>query len=232
MNNILYKDDSCLVVNKLKGEAVEGSKEGIVNLPLELKKELNIDFIEAVNRLDVPITGCALFALNASSLEFLNASFADNSGKDASKRSAQKIVKKYWAITEKPANYPPEKGRLVHWIETNTRTNKSFAYNEEGKNRKKSTLGYCIKGKGTNYLFIEIELHSGRHHQIRAQLAVIGLHIKGDLKYGAKRSEKDGGIRLHARFLSFPDPLNKNEQISVTANPPQIDNLWEAFMNA
>jgi Pseudouridylate synthases, 23S RNA-specific len=92
-------------------------------------------------------------------------------------------------------------------------------------------LRYRITGEGENYLFLEIELLSGRHHQIRAQLAKEGLHIKGDLKYGAKRSEKGGGIRLHARSLSFPDPLKKDGRIRVTANPPEPDNLWQSMMN-
>jgi len=228
MNNIIFQNDDCLVVNKLKGEAVEGAKEGIVNLPLELKRNFNFNFIEAVNRLDVPVTGCALFALNENALEFLNAAFAGSFAVKA--RNNMNIEKRYWAITEKPKNPLPESGEAVHWIETNTRTNKSFAYDKETKDRKKAALKYRITGEGTNYLFMEIELLSGRHHQIRAQLAAIGFHIKGDLKYGAKRSEKTGGIRLHARSLSFPNPQKKDERIEVTADPPEIDNLWSQFI--
>jgi len=227
MNNIIFQNDDCLVVNKLKGEAVEGAKDGIVNLPLELKRNLNLNFIEAVNRLDVPVTGCALFALNSQALEFLNAAFAGSSAAKDSNNIA--IEKYYWAITEKPKNPLPESGEAVHWIETNSRTNKSFAYDKEAKDRKKAVLKYRITGEGTNYLFMEIELLSGRHHQIRAQLAAIGFHIKGDLKYGAKRSEKTGGIRLHARSLSFPNLQKKDEIISVTADPPEMDNLWQFF---
>jgi len=218
----LYQSSACLVVNKLKGEAVEGAKDGICDLKRLLKENLKIGFIEAVNRLDVPVTGCALFALDSNSLEYLNRCFAsvDN----------QKIEKYYWAIIEKPKDKIHESGELHHWIETDSKTNKSFAYGEKAKQRKKSSLKYRITGEGTNYLFMEIELLSGRHHQIRAQLAACDLHIKGDLKYGAKRSEKEGGIRLHARFLSFPNPLNKEERIKVTSDPPVMDNLWEAFM--
>jgi len=228
LERVLYKNDDCLVVNKLKGEAVEGAKDGIVNLPLELKKNLNLSFIEAVNRLDVPVTGCALFALNEQALEFLNTVFAGSSA--AKDRNNIIIEKRYWAITEKPKNPLPESGEAIHWIETNSRTNKSFAYDKEAKDRKKAALKYRITGEGTNYLFMEIELLSGRHHQIRAQLAAIGFHIKGDLKYGAKRSEKTGGIRLHARSLSFPNPRKKDEIISVTADPPEMDNLWSQFI--
>jgi len=194
-------------------------------LPKELVSVLGArtELIEAVHRLDVPITGCALFALNKSALSFLNAAFT---GKDALPFPVEKL---YWAVVEKPSFSLSESGELVHWIETNTAKNKSFAYNEGGPGRKKAVLRYRITGEGTNYLFIEVQLLSGRHHQIRAQFAAIGLHIKGDLKYGAKRSEKGGGIRLHARSLSFPDPLNSGESIRVTAGPPEPDNLWEAF---
>jgi len=194
-------------------------------LPKELAAALGAktELIEAVHRLDVPITGCALFALSKSALSFLNAAFAE---KDALPCPVEKT---YWAIVEKPSFSLSESGELVHWIETNTAKNKSFAYNEGGPGRKKAVLRYRITGEGTNYLFIEVQLLSGRHHQIRAQFAAAGLHIKGDLKYGAKRSEKGGGIRLHARSLSFPDPLNSGESIRVTADPPEPDNLWEAF---
>jgi len=222
MDRILYKSGACVVVNKIKGEAVEGAKDGILNLPQELKTFLKTDFAEAVHRIDVPVTGCALFALSNASLEFLNAAFAG--------KNNQKIEKHYWAILEKPKNLPPEEGELVHWIETNTRTNKSFAYSEAFAGRKKAVMRYKITGEGVNYLFMDIEILTGRHHQIRAQLAAADLHIKGDLKYGAKRSEKNGGIRLHARSLLFPDPLNKEETIFVTADPPDIDNLWRSFM--
>jgi len=227
-SRMLYQSAACVIVNKLKGEAVEGAGKGMIDLPKELAAVLgaNVQLIEAVNRLDVPVTGCALFALTKPALSFLNSVF---SGDDSSLPSP--IEKIYWAVVEKPSRPLPESGELTHWIETLSGKNKSFAHNEEARGRRKASLRYKVIGEGTNYLFLEIELLSGRHHQIRAQFAAIGLHIKGDLKYGAKRSEKDGGIRLHARSLSFPDPLNKNEKITVTADPPQVDNLWEAFLN-
>lgn len=221
-SRILYQSGDCVVVNKLKGEAVEGAKNGIIDLPRELKKFLNTDFAEAVHRLDVPVTGCALFALNEVSLKYLNNAFAG--------KNKIKTEKLYWAVMEKPSFDLSESGELVHWIETNPKKNKSFAYNEEASGLKKASLRYKKIGEGTNYLFLEIDLLTGRHHQIRAQLAAAGLHIKGDLKYGAKRSEKTGGIRLHARFLSFADPLKPGEKISVTADPPEIDNLWREVM--
>jgi len=201
---------------------MQGAKDGIINLPKELKSFLKTDLVQAVHRLDVPVTGCALFALTKPALVFLYDAF--------SRRSENSVEKHYWAIVEKPEQFPPESGELVHWIETKAGRNKSYAFNEESPDRKKAALHYKIKGEGKNYLFIETELLSGRHHQIRAQLAAIGLHIKGDVKYGARRGEKDGGIRLHARSLTFPNPLNKNEKITVTADPLLRDNLWEDFI--
>ena len=222
-DRILCQNPACLVINKLKGDAAQGGKEGIINLPKELKLFLNADFIQAVHRIDVPVTGCLLFALTKDALAFLNEAFSGE--------GTMPIEKKYWAIVEKPSELPPEK-ELVHWIETNTGKNKSFAYNEDGPGRKKAALRYTVTGEGKNYLFMEVELLSGRHHQIRAQLAAIGLHIKGDVKYGARRSEKEGGIRLHARSLAFPNPLKKTEQIGVTAEPPEMDNLWRDFIQS
>ncbi|MDR2943432.1 MAG: RNA pseudouridine synthase [Treponema sp.] len=225
-SRILYQSTACLVVNKLKGEAVEGAKyDNMADLPKELSIALgaNTEVIEAVHRLDVPVTGCALFALTKSALSFLNAAFAEGS-------ASSSIEKIYWAVIEKPSRPLSESGELVHWIETVSGKNKSYAHNKEGSARKKAVLRYRVAGEGRNYLFVEVQLISGRHHQIRAQFAAEGLHIKGDLKYGAKRSEKDGGIRLHARGLSFPDPLNKSGIIRVTAEPPEMDNLWAGFL--
>jgi 23S rRNA pseudouridine1911/1915/1917 synthase len=223
-SRILFQNAACIVVNKLKGEAVEGASGSMKDLPKELAAVLSeTELIEAVHRLDVPVTGCALFALTKTSLSFLNDVFA---GKLTLPSSVEKI---YWAIVEKPSRPLSEKGELVHWIETVSGKNKSITHNTEGPSRKKAVLRYRITGEGKNYLFVEIELISGRHHQIRAQFAAQGLHIKGDLKYGARRSEKGGGIRLHARSLSFADPLNRSEIIRITADPPEIDNLWRDF---
>jgi len=244
-SRILYQSSACVVVNKLIGEAVEGATGGMTDLRKELSEAVSneelavskeqlakskeklgnsVEVVEAVHRLDVPVTGCALFALNKDALSFLNAAFA---GDCAPPSPIEKI---YWAVIEKPFRPPSESGELIHWIETIPGKNKSIAHNKDGPGRKKASLRYRVIGEGRNYLFVEIQLLSGRHHQIRSQFAVEGLHIKGDLKYGAKRGEKGGGIRLHARVLSFPDPLNRNEIIRVTADPPVTDNLWEAFM--
>jgi len=243
-SRILYQSAACIVVNKLIGEAVEGATGGMADLPKELSVVINSEqitgnseqlaisneqlaksgeVIEAVHRLDVPVTGCALFALTKAALSFLNAAFAGDSALPSP------VEKTYWAVIEKPSRPLPESGEFIHYIETVTGKNKSFAHKKDGPGRKKASLRYRVTGEGRNYLFVEVQLLSGRHHQIRAQFAAEGLHIKGDLKYGAKRSEKGGGIRLHARSLSFPDPLNRSEIIHVTADPPQMDNLWKEF---
>jgi 23S rRNA pseudouridine1911/1915/1917 synthase len=225
-SRILYQSTACVVVNKLKGEAVEGAKyPNMADLPKELSVTLgaNAELIEAVHRLDVPVTGCVLFALTKPALSFLNAAFAEGSA------PLSPVEKIYWAVIEKPSRPLPESGGLIHWIETVSGKNKSYAHNKEAPTRKKAVLRYKLVGEGQNYLFVEVQLLSGRHHQIRAQFAAEGLHIKGDLKYGARRSEKDGGIRLHARALSFPDPLKKSEIIRITAEPPQMDALWREF---
>jgi 23S rRNA pseudouridine1911/1915/1917 synthase len=225
-SRILYQSTACVVVNKLKGEAVEGAK--YVNM-VDLSKELSValgadtELIEAVHRLDVPVTGCVLFALTKPALSFLNKTFTEGS------EPSSTVKKIYWAVIEKPSRPLPESGELVHWIETVSGKNKSYAHNKESPARKKAILRYKLIGEGQNYLFVEARLLSGRHHQIRAQFAAEGLHIKGDLKYGAKRSEKGGGIRLHARELSFPNPLNRRKIICVTAEPPEMDALWREF---
>jgi 23S rRNA pseudouridine1911/1915/1917 synthase len=225
---ILYLSDQCLVVNKLPGEAVEGAAPGMGDLPQLLAEKYGKAgrgrgraFVPtAVNRLDVPVSGCALFARSSRALAFLNAAFSEG-----------RAEKYYWAAIEPPPPSLsfPETGELVHWIETDTKRNKSIAFDKEEPGRKEGILRYRIKGMGKRYMFLEIELVTGRHHQIRAQLAALGLHIKGDLKYGAKRSEKAGGIRLHARSLYFPDPAEEGAFVKVSASPPVRDRLWEDF---
>jgi 23S rRNA pseudouridine1911/1915/1917 synthase len=211
------------------------------------------DFLPAaVHRLDVPVSGCTLFARTPEALAFLNARFRGASdaalGFSAVKPAAASVAKIYWAIVEIPQPgkaqrvlmaEPGEEGEWKHWIKAGTGENKSIAYDEEGPGRKPGLLRYRFVGAGSHYLFLEITLLTGRHHQIRAQLARMGLHIKGDLKYGAKRSERSGGIRLHGYSLSFPDPasvrnsargIDSGELIRVQALPLLRDPLWEAFI--
>jgi len=230
-SRILHCDAACVVVNKIPGEAAEGAGRGMGCLPSLLAAELaapgypasvSPDAPTAVHRLDVPVSGCTLFARQASALRFLNDAF--------SRGLAQK---RYWAIVEPPlgeARFSMETD-IVHWIGFDSRRNKSTAHDEPGPGRKKAVLRCGLVGRGRDYLFMEVDLVTGRHHQIRAQFERLGLRIKGDLKYGARRSEKAGGIRLHARSLSFPD-LAGGQGIAVHADPPVLDGLWQAFLSA
>ena len=233
-SRILYCDAHCVVVNKIAGEALEGAGKGMIDLPKLLAAELPDSSLPAdevlalptaVHRLDVPVTGCAVFARTKTALSFLNDSFRNNIDNT--------IDKRYWAIVELPRDnnvkIPSQFTELIHWIQFDKKKNKSTAHDENGPGRKKAVLRYCIRGRGANYLFLEIELITGRHHQIRAQLERLCLCIKGDLKYGARRSEPGGGIRLHARSVSFPNPENNGKRITVEAAPPLRDNLWLAF---
>jgi len=215
---ILFQNEACLVINKRIGESSESPHQipdGTVPVG---------SILIPVHRIDMPVSGCLILAKTKRALAFLSSVFA-----------SRRVEKRYWAIIEKPASDAPllpESGELIHYIQFNAAKNKSFAYDEDGKDRKKAVMRYRIAGSGTHYLFMEIDLETGRHHQIRAQLAAINLHIKGDLKYGARRSEKAGGIRLHAHSLSFPDPLDPEHPISVQALPHSMDALWTAFLQA
>ncbi|MDR2923732.1 MAG: RNA pseudouridine synthase [Treponema sp.] len=243
---ILYCDGDCVVVNKAAGEAVEGAGKGMIdlpkllaaqmsglNLPPALPEEDALALPTAVHRLDVPVSGCAAFARTGTALRFLNNVFRGGMAE-----------KRYWAIVEPPKDSgacqwieepSSEFVEIVHWIQFDSRKNKSFAHNERGQRRKKAIIRCRLAGRGKDYLFLEIDLVTGRHHQIRAQFEKLGLHIKGDLKYGARRSDRDGGIRLHARLLSFPRAADSGSspagirRITAQADPPIQDNLWQAF---
>jgi len=214
---ILLDGGQWLVVNKRCGEAVEGAAAGMVSLPRFFLEQGEKE-TAAVHRLDVPVSGCVLFARSPRCAAFLSRAFAEG-----------RVEKRYWAVVEAPlpeAASLPEAGELVHWLAR--RGNKSVAYSAPGPGRQEARLRYRVGGWGRNkkYLFLEIELLTGRHHQIRAQLAARGLCVKGDLKYGARRSERGGGIRLHARALTFPTP--EGPAAHVVAPPPAPDALWDA----
>ncbi|GHV89115.1 RNA pseudouridine synthase [Spirochaetia bacterium] len=240
-SRILYQNERYLIVNKIPGEAVEGANTGMIDLPQQLDSLLSrtdasnrtgglllsrhprrSSLPEAVNRLDVPVSGCTLFALSPEAQAAASALFRKGA-----------VEKHYWAIIEAPEGLQTmPSGELVHWIGEDRRHSKSIAFDDEAPGRKKALLRCRIRGRGDRYVFLDIELITGRRHQIRAQLAALGFHIKGDLKYGAKRSEKNGGIRLHARSLRFQDPGPDGALIEVTAPPPLMDPLWEAFIAA
>lgn len=218
---VLYEDNHIIVVNKNSGEIVQGDKTGDVPLSDIVKswikdkynKPGNV-FLGVVHRLDRPVQGVVVFAKTSKALSRLNDMF----------RTAD-VHKTYWAITK---NRPEEpEGTLTHWLVRNEKQNKSYAYDTEKPNAKKAVLHYKLLAESDNYNLMEINLMTGRHHQIRCQMAHIGCPIKGDLKYGAKRSNIDGSISLLARKIEFVHPVSK-EQITVVAPLPD-DTLWRSF---
>jgi len=217
---ILHEDNHIIVVNKRAGDIVQGDKTG--DKPLsEIVKEYIKDkykkpgevFLGVVHRLDRPTTGIVLFARTSKALTRLNEMFSN--------RETQKT---YWAVVK---NKPPEKeDSLVHFLKRNEKNNTSKAHSNEVPESKKASLDYKIIKTLDNYFVLQIRLHTGRHHQIRAQLTAIGSPIKGDLKYGFDRSNPDGGIHLHARKLVFIHPVSK-EVIEITAPTPK-DAIWNS----
>jgi 23S rRNA pseudouridine1911/1915/1917 synthase len=171
-------------------------------------------FLGLVHRLDQPVTGVVLFAKNPEALRGMNEIF-----------QGRRVKKIYWAVTDAPP--PAEAGTLEHYLSFNPGKNKSYAHSEAGRGGKKAVLRYRLAGKTDRYFLVEIELVTGRHHQIRAQLSAAGCHIKGDLKYGASRSDPGGGIHLHARSLGFVHPIS-GAAVEITAPPPE-DPLWSIF---
>jgi 23S rRNA pseudouridine1911/1915/1917 synthase len=217
---VLYEDNHIIVVNKRAGDIVQGDKTGDKPLSEVVKsylkenhnKEGNV-YLGVVHRLDRPTTGVVMFAKTSKALPRLNKLFAE-----------KKAKKTYWALVK---HQPPRTNdTLVHWLKKNPKNNKSTAYPKEAKGSKKAILHYNITQKLDNFYLLEIDLETGRHHQIRAQLASIGSPIKGDLKYGFDRSNKDASISLHARTLRFMHPVKK-EEISITAPLPR-EPLWNA----
>jgi len=218
---VLYEDNHIIIVNKTVSEIVQGDKTG--DKPLSeivkewLKEKYNKPgnvFCGVTHRLDRPVSGIVIFAKTSKALSRLNEMFKN-----------KEIKKTYWAIVKDTPK--PEKAELRHYLVRNEKQNKSYAYDIEKPNSKLAILSYKVISKSDRYSLLEIDLQTGRHHQIRCQLAKIGSPIKGDLKYGAERSNPDGGISLHARKVSFTHPVSK-EFIEVTAPLPE-DNLWKAF---
>lgn len=218
---VLYEDNHIIIVNKEVGEIVQGDKTG--DKPLSeivkeyLKEKYNKPgnvFCGVTHRLDRPTSGIVVFAKTSKALSRLNELFRKD-----------EVTKTYWALVR---NMPQRsEDTLVHYLIKNERINKSTAYDFEKKGTKKSILHYKIIARSENYCLLEIDLETGRHHQIRTQLSKIGSPIKGDLKYGADRSNPDGGISLHARSISFIHPVSK-ETINVVAPVPE-DRLWKSF---
>ena len=218
---VLYEDNHIIVINKAAGEIVQGDKTGDKSLCDTMKayikekyaKPGNV-FIGLPHRLDRPVSGIVVFAKTSKALERLNRMFSEGS-----------VKKIYWALTKGIPN--PAEAELESWILRNEKMNKSFSYPKEVKGSKRAILHYRLAAASQNYNLIEVELKTGRHHQIRCQLSSIGCPIKGDLKYGAQRSNPDGSISLHARYIEFVHPVSK-QLIAITAPLPG-DRLWQSF---
>ncbi len=218
---ILHEDNHIIVINKRVGDIVQGDKTG--DKPLsEIVKEYIKDkynkpgevFLGVVHRLDRPTTGIVVFAKTSKALERLNKMFSE-----------RETNKTYWAVVK---NKPPKaEDNLIHFLKRNEKNNTSKAHLKEVPESKKASLDYKIIKELNNYFVLEINLHTGRHHQIRAQLQAIGCPIKGDLKYGFDRSNLDGGIHLHARKLAFIHPVSK-EQVEIIAPTPS-DAIWNSI---
>ena len=218
---VVYEDNHIIVVNKTSSEIVQGDKTGDTPLSEMVKQYLkekynkpgNV-FIGVTHRLDRPVSGLVVFAKTSKALPRLNEMFRNG-----------EVKKTYWAIVKE---CPKEtEGELVHYLVHNEKQNKSYAYDKEVKNSKKAVLHYKLIGHSQNYYLLEVDLKTGRHHQIRCQLAKMGCPIKGDLKYGSPRSNPDGSICLHARTVQFVHPVSK-EMIRLTAPVPE-GNLWNGF---
>jgi len=225
---VLYEDNHIIIVNKWSGEIVQGDKTGdrplsdiVKDYIKEKYRKPGAVFLGVVHRLDRPVSGVVVFARTSKALTRLNAMFA----------SREDVRKTYWAIVERQN----EKGdwrnegwlTLEHWLTRNERQNKSYAYDHEVPYSKKAVLRCRPIARGDRYALLEVQLLTGRHHQIRCQLSAVGCPIKGDLKYGARRSNPDGSISLHARRVEFVHPVSK-QPVCVEAPVPE-ESLWQVL---
>jgi len=224
MTEILYEDNHIIAVFKKSSDLSQGDKTGDVSLDTEVKRYIATKykkpgdvFLGVVHRLDRPVSGIVLFARTSKALRRLNEMFR-----------TREVTKTYMAIVkERP---PSDEATISHFIKKNEKQNKSYVYDNEVKGSKEASLTYRIKGRSDRFYLLEVELHSGRHHQIRAQMAKIGCPIKGDLKYGYARSNDDGSISLFARKLEFIHPV-KQEALLITAHFPEGD-IWPVFVDS
>jgi len=224
MIEVLFEDNHLIAVNKKPSDLSQKDKTGDSALDSEVKQYIADKynkpgdvFLGVVHRLDRPVGGVLLFARTSKALERLNEIFR-----------TREVRKTYLAIVgERP---PDDEAVLTHFLKKNEKQNKTYVYDNEVKGSKSASLSYRLAGRSDRYFLLEIELHSGRHHQIRAQLAKIGCPVKGDLKYGYPRSNEDGSISLFARRLEFIHPVKK-EKVSITAHFPKGD-VWKLFINS
>lgn len=218
---VVYEDNHLIVVDKTSSEIVQGDKTGDVPLSETVKQYIKEKYAKpgevylgVVHRLDRPVSGLVVFARTSKALSRMNEMFRNG-----------EVKKTYWAIVK---NLPSqEEGELVHYLVRNEKQNKSYAYDKEVPHSKRAVLHYKLIGRSQNYFLLEVDLKTGRHHQIRCQLAKMGCPIKGDLKYGFARSNPDGSISLHARSMRFIHPVSK-KPVELTA-PLPADKLWNTF---
>lgn len=218
---VLFEDNHIIIVNKRTSDLVQGDSTGdeplddIVREYIREKYKKPGDvFLGVVHRLDRPVSGCVVYARTSKALSRLSELFR-----------TREVKKCYWAIvSDRP---PAEEGELRSYLKKNEAQNKTFVYDTEVRGSKEASLTYRILGRSSRYYLLEVDLHTGRHHQIRAQLSAAGCPIKGDLKYGSKRSNEGGGISLHARRISFIHPVKK-EEVNVEAPLPK-DDVWRLF---
>lgn len=220
-DRILYEDNHIIIVNKMPGEIVQADKTGDRTLADDIKDFIKVRdnkpgnvFLGIPHRLDRPTSGIVIFAKTGKALERLNAMF-----------KGAEIDKRYWAVTDN--NLPDQSGRIVSYIRRDSVKNKSFAYNHSVPGSVEARLEYTLLSSSDRYFLYEIHLLTGRHHQIRAQLASFAVHIRGDLKYGFPRSNDDGGICLHSRYCSFVHPVS-GKKVEVTAPVPD-NKYWHIF---
>ncbi|MFM8917325.1 MAG: RluA family pseudouridine synthase [Bacteroidota bacterium] len=215
---VLYEDNHLIAVNKRPGDIVQGDKTGDEPLSEKVKRYIGDKyqkpgavFLGTIHRIDRPVSGVVLFARTSKALERMNEQFRE-----------REVQKTYWAVTQNTPN--PEQGKLVHYLVKKESLNKSFASIDAKPGSSRCELDYRVLAATERYTLVEVLPLTGRHHQIRVQLSTIGCPIKGDLKYGAKRSNPDGSIHLHARKLEFIHPISKLP-VTITAEVPK-DNLW------
>ena len=221
---ILYEDNHLIAINKTNSDLVQGDKTGDEPLADKVKEYIKKKYnkpgdvyLGIAHRLDRPVTGIVLFARTSKALVRLNKMFQD-----------KEVSKTYWAIVKQ---LPEEDtATLHHYLLKDSDKNKSHAYSKMRKGAKEAILSYTLISSAVKYYLLEVDLQTGRHHQIRCQLARIGCPIRGDLKYGFPRSNPNGGISLHARKMEFMHPVKK-ELVSIIAPLPKDDNLWNEFEN-